>query len=163
KLASIRPESSCESTRPKPTANSLAVSPRGSSSSAKGLPRVSAMIRSRTRSSNMNRTAVPSSARASPLTRPRTSISDRGRSASPPPPERGRAPPPRPPHRTPGPPPPRKRAPSHKRQRRRRRLIEPLRIIDHAQQRMLLRHLGEQTQRPEADKEAIGRGPGGDA
>ena len=55
---------------PKPPASCVVVSPRGSSSSASGLPRVSATIRSRTSSSSMNRTAEPRSARASPSRRP---------------------------------------------------------------------------------------------
>ena len=58
KLSSIRPASALRApTRPKPPASCLAVKPRGSSSNASGFPRVSAMIRSRIRSSNLKRTA----------------------------------------------------------------------------------------------------------
>ena len=39
----------------------------------------------------------------------------------------------------------------------RRRLVEPLRVVDDADQRLLLGHLGEQRQRGEPDQEAIGR------
>ena len=54
----------------KPPASSAAVMPRGSSSNASGLPRVSAMIRSRTRSSSRPGTTVASNARASWSGRP---------------------------------------------------------------------------------------------
>ena len=138
KLSSIRPESACAaraSRTRRPTASPS--SPRGSSSNASGLPRVSAMIRSRTRSSSMNRTAEPSSARASPLRRPCTSSSDRcrellARLA------RGEHDPDR----------LGQQAPGDEGQRQRRRLIQPLRVIDDAQQRTLLGHLREQAQAP---------------
>ena len=61
----------------------VAVNPLGSSSRASGLPRVSAMIRSRTCSSSLNRTAEPSRARASPLRTPCTSNSGRRWSSCP--------------------------------------------------------------------------------
>ena len=51
------------------------VSPRGNSSNASGLPRVSATIRSRTRSSKRPAIAESSSARASPSLRPPTTCS----------------------------------------------------------------------------------------
>ena len=57
---------------PNPPASSPGVSPRGSSSSASGLPRVSATIRSRTRSSSGPGRADCSSARASPSASPST-------------------------------------------------------------------------------------------
>ena len=63
---------------PKPPASSAGVSPRGSSSSASGLPRVSATIRSRTRSSSGPvGPTMPASARASASTSPLTSSSGR--------------------------------------------------------------------------------------
>jgi len=49
KLSSILPESACHSGSANPPANCITLRPRGSSSKASGLPRVSAMIRSRTR------------------------------------------------------------------------------------------------------------------
>ena len=58
-----------------PPASSAGVSPRGNSSSASGLPRVSATIRSRTRSSSRPAIAESSSARASPSLRPSTTSS----------------------------------------------------------------------------------------
>jgi NADPH:quinone reductase-like Zn-dependent oxidoreductase len=61
-------------------ASSVAPRPRGSSSSASGLPHVSATMRSRTCSSNPDRTAELSSARASSLRKPATSTSGKCRS-----------------------------------------------------------------------------------
>ena len=63
------------SNRPNPPASCVTVSPRGSSNSASGLPRVSATMRSRTRSSSRNGAAERRSARASPLRSPCTSSS----------------------------------------------------------------------------------------
>ena len=40
----------------------------------------------------------------------------------------------------------------------RRRVVEPLRVVDDADQRLLLGDLGEQRQRCQADQEAVGRG-----
>ena len=76
KLSSIR----CDSARPSsgrrnPPPGSASVRPSGSSSSASGLPPVSAMIRSRTRSSSGTRITEPSSSRAASADRPRTSSS----------------------------------------------------------------------------------------
>ena len=65
KLCSIRLGSSRASGRPKPPASSAGVSPRGSSSSASGLPRVSATIRSRTCASSPPGRTVSRSSRAS--------------------------------------------------------------------------------------------------
>jgi hypothetical protein len=44
---------------------------------------------------------------------------------------------------------------SHERQRQRRGIVEPLRVIDDAQQRTLLRRLGQQTQHRERYEEPI--------
>ena len=60
---------------PNPPASSAGANPRGSSSNANGFPRVSAMIRSRTRSSSGQRITEASSARASPSPRPSTTSS----------------------------------------------------------------------------------------
>ena len=65
KLSSIRPDSGAAPGRPNPPASSAGVNPRGSSSNASGLPRVSATIRSRTRASSGPASADSSSARAS--------------------------------------------------------------------------------------------------
>ena len=129
---------------PKPPASCVAVNPRGSSSNASGLPRVSATIRSRTRSSSMNRTAEPSSARASPLRRPvhlelGQVLQLLARLA------RGEHDPDR----------LGQQAPGHERQRQRRRLIQPLSVVDDAQQRALLGHLREQAQHRQPDEEPI--------
>jgi hypothetical protein len=82
KLSSSRPASPPPSTNPNLPVNCVAVNPRGNSSKANGFPHVSAMIRSRTRSSSLYRTAEPSSARASPSRRPCTPRSGRAMSAS---------------------------------------------------------------------------------
>ena len=42
----------------------------------------------------------------------------------------------------------------------RRGVVEPLRVVDDADERLLLGDLGEQRQRREPDQEAVGRGPG---
>ena len=70
-------------TSPNPPASCAGLSPRGSSSSASGLPFVSATIRSRTCSSSRNPTAERSSARASWSGKPRTSRSASPRNCSP--------------------------------------------------------------------------------
>ena len=71
----MRPASAGSPSSPKPPASSAGVRPRGSSSSASGLPRVSATIRSRTRSSSGPATTASSSARASPSSSPPTTSS----------------------------------------------------------------------------------------
>ena len=53
--------------------------------------------------------------------------------------------------------------PRNDREDLRRRAIEPLLVIHHADQRLLLGHLGEQAKGREGDEETIGRGPGTDA
>ena len=72
KLCSRRAESGCVELTRNPPASSAADSPRGSSSNAKGLPRVSATIRSITRSSTRPAIAEPSTPRASSSFRPST-------------------------------------------------------------------------------------------
>ncbi len=81
KLSSIPLGNAETSPAPKP-ASSAALRPRGSSTSARGLPRDSATIRSHTCSSNRNRTDEATSARASPLRRPPTASSGRTRNGS---------------------------------------------------------------------------------
>ncbi len=65
KLSSIRPETDTPSGKPYPPASAAADQPRGSSRSASGLPRASAMIRSRTESSTRPVIADARTARAS--------------------------------------------------------------------------------------------------
>ncbi len=77
KLCSIRPGTAGPPDRPNPPASSAGVRPRGSSSSASGLPRVSATIRSRTCSSSGPASTVPSSSCASPSSSPPTASSGR--------------------------------------------------------------------------------------
>ena len=74
KLSSIRPASAGAPGSPKPPARSAGVSPRGSSSSASGLPRVSATIRSRTRASSGPGITESSSARARRRPAPRAEL-----------------------------------------------------------------------------------------
>jgi hypothetical protein len=74
---SSRPDSVTGPGPPKPPASSAALMPRGSSSRASGLPRVSAMIRSRTRSSSRPGTTVASRARASSWPSPSSRSSGR--------------------------------------------------------------------------------------
>ena len=75
KRSSMRPASAGAPSSPSPPASWAGVRPRGSSSSASGLPRVSATIRSRTRSSSGPATTAVSSARASWSSRPPTTSS----------------------------------------------------------------------------------------
>jgi hypothetical protein len=76
-LSSICPDSEGAIGSQYPPANSAGVIPRGSSSRASGLPRVSATICSRTRSSKGPGITRPSSVLASNLPRPRTTSSGR--------------------------------------------------------------------------------------
>ena len=77
KLSSTRLASGIVAGSPNPPASSAGVKPRGSSSSAKGLPRVSATIRSRTTASSGPTSAPSSRLRASPS--PSPSICSSGR------------------------------------------------------------------------------------
>ena len=82
KLSSIRPDSGTAPGSPNPPASSAGVTPRGSSSSASGLPRVSVTIWSRTRASRGPARADSSSARASSSSRPSTTSSGSPASSS---------------------------------------------------------------------------------
>jgi hypothetical protein len=75
KLSSMRPARGVASGSPKPPASSAGVCPCGSSRRARGLPRLSATIRSRTRGSSAPVTAVSSRAVASLVLSPRTTSS----------------------------------------------------------------------------------------
>ena len=75
KFSSMLPASGTAPGRPNPPARSACVSPRGSSSKANGLPRVSDTIRSRTRSSIGPGSTESSRARASVCRRPPTASS----------------------------------------------------------------------------------------
>ena len=107
------------------------------------------MIRSRTRSSSLNRTAELSSVRASPLRTPRTSRPrhvpkllsrlPRGEHDA---------------HRL------GQQSPSDERQRQRRGMIQPLGVVDDTHHGTFLRYLREQAQRSQADEEPIRRCPG---
>ena len=134
-LCSIRAGMARAPTSPNPPASCAGLSPRGSSSSASGLPFASARIRSRTRSSSPNRAAERSSVagvlvRQPPDLQVRQPAELLARLA------RGEDQPDRF-----GQQPPRR-----ERQHLRRRPVQPLRVIDHAQQRPLLRRLRQQGQ-----------------
>ncbi len=75
KRSSMLPASGTAPARPNPPASSATVSPRGSSSSANGMPRVSATIWSRTRWSIGPLSTESSSVRASASGKPRTTSS----------------------------------------------------------------------------------------
>jgi hypothetical protein len=83
RVSSIRPDSPGASSKPNPPASSAGVKPRGNSNNASGLPRVSATIRCRTRSSNGTPNAEPNRARASPSGRPSTASLGNPSSSSP--------------------------------------------------------------------------------
>src|SRR4051812_30392630 len=134
---------------PNPPASSAGVNPRGSSSSASGLPRVSATIRSRTRSSSGPQITEPSSARISiaqalddqlgqacqlALVASYARCQDQRDGLR---------------HQT----------ARNEAERLRRGPIQPLRVVDHAEQRLVSGHLGQQAQGGETDKEAIRRIP----
>ena len=152
KLASIRPVSGVTAGRPNPPASSAGVSPRGSSSSASGLPRVSAMIRSRTRASSGPARAESSSARAWSVLQPcyhqlglpgQFGARIAGREH-----QRDRV----------GGQPPR-----HEPERLLRGLVQPLLVVDQADQRLVSGHLGEQAEHGQPDQEPVRRRARGQA
>ena len=140
------PDSGPASGTPNPPASSAGVKPRGSSISARGLPRVSATIRSRIRSSS-----TPGSAEASngarvavcePLDEQLGETCELIRLAGL---ANGEH------HRDPlG-----EQAPRHERQRLRGRAVEPLRVVDEAHQRTRLGRVGKQAQRRKGDQEVV--------
>ena len=142
----MRPDNAGPSASPNPPASSAGDRPRGSSSSASGLPRVSATIRSRTRSSS------------GPVPRPPAAPAHHGRPA-----RRRRAP--RSPSRCRSPAGSRtaKTSPTDSTPRRRatkasacaEAAVEPLRVVHDRDERPLLRHVGQQAQDRQADEEAI--------
>ena len=148
KLSSMLLESGNPPGSPKPPASSAGDNSRSSSSKASGLPRVSATIWSRTRASSGPVSTESSSARASASRKPSTTSSGN------PPGRRSRAP---------------RRAgadrfclqpPRNEREHLRRGAIEPLLVIHHADQRLLLGHVGEQAQTARPTKKRSGAGPG---
>jgi hypothetical protein len=139
--------SASRSRSPNPPASLAGAIPRGDSSSASGLPRVSATIRSTTWSSSRPRIADLSNPRASSSAIPSTTSSGSPRSSASSPlgsrtassNPRGSA----------------SRAPRCERQRLCRSTVEPLRVIDQADQRTLLRDLRQQTQNRQRNQEAV--------
>ena len=134
--------------RPKPARQSVAGdNSRGSSSSASGLPRVSASIRVRTRSSRGAAMTDASSSRAEASGNPPTRSSGSPASSSTRPElafreqeddRLGRQP------------------PRHEREHLGRGSIKPLDVIDQADQRCLLRRVGQQAENGEPDEKSIG-------
>ena len=144
KLSSIRPGSDSAPGNPNPPASCAGESPRGSSNNANGLPRVSATSWSATRSSSRPGITDASSARASAspktldhqLRQAREQIARLARG------EQHH-------HRL------RQQPARHEHHRLRRGAVQPLRVVDHAQQRPLLRGLREQAQHRQADEEPV--------
>ena len=129
---------------PNPPASCAGESPRGSSNNANGLPRVSATSWSATRSSSRPGITDARSARASAsrstldhqLRQARVQLARLARG------EQHH-------HRL------RQQPARHERQCLRRGAVQPLRVVDHAQQRPLLRGLREQAQHRQADEEPV--------
>ena len=142
----MRPASAGSPSSPKPPASSAGVRPRGSSSSASGLPRVSATMRSRTRSSSGPVRTASSSARASPASSPATTSS--ASSAK-------RRSPARLAHGEDQPDRLGLQAARHEGERLRRRRVEPLRVVHDADERPLLRRVRQQAQDRQPDQEAV--------
>ena len=150
-MSSIRRGTLIASGSSNPPARRAGDALRGSSSSARGLPRASATIRSRTPSSSGVRTAAASSARASLSPSPsRRSSGNPVNEPAPPVVARvaqrdqqrhplGRHP------------------PRHERQHLRGRLVQPLRVVDEAQQRPVLGDLGQQVEDGQPDQEPVRR------
>ena len=139
----MRSVSGTSSGRPNPPASSTADRPWGSSSRASGLPRVSATIRSRTCSSTSPGSPEASSERACPhRARRARAPASRGvpRCARGHEHDRDRL---------------REQPAGDERQRERGFLVEPLRIVDRAEKRLLVGRIREQAERREADDEAI--------
>ena len=137
--------------RPNPPGSCAADSPRGSSSSASGLPRVSATMRSRTRSSSrpgddgrqqgagvlLVEAREPQLGQAGQLALvARVAHGEHDR------------------HRL------RQQPPRDEAEHLRRGAVEPLRVVDAAEQRPLARDLGQQAERGQRDQEAVGRRAG---
>src|SRR4051812_44154567 len=146
KLCSIRLARGTTPGSPKPPASSAGVNLCGSSSSANGLPRVSATTRSRTCWSSGPRIAESSTAPASSLLKPPTDRSGR--------PARSCAPP--------------FTHSEHQSDRLRHQAagdkakglggssVLPLRVIDHAHERTFRRYLRQQSEDGQTDQETIG-------
>ena len=136
------------SASPNPPASSAGVNPRGSSISASGLPRASPRIRALTRSSSGPGIVVSSSSRASSAASPSmTSSGNPSRTCSSPDSRSGE-------HQAQ---PLRQEPARHECQRLRRHPVEPLRVVDHDHQRLLLGGVGQQAQDRQSDEEAIRR------
>ena len=134
----------------KPPASSAALNPRGSSNSASGLPRVSATMRSRTRSSSrpgtrrvQQRACITVAQAADRALRQPVQLQRVARLA----------------HREHQCDRLREQPPRDERQDLRRDPVEPLRVVDQADQRPLLGDVGQQAQHRQTHQEAIGGSP----
>ena len=148
KLCSMRLVSGITCGTPKPPASWAGESPRGSSSSASGFPRVSATIRSRTRSSSGPGITESSRTRASCVGE---SADEQLRQPGQVAPLAGLAGREHQPDRV------RREAARNERQRQRGGAVLPLRVVDHADERALLGGAGEQAEHGDAEQEAVGR------
>ncbi len=154
KPRSVRPGRGCTSGRPNPPASSTGVSPQASSSRASGFPRVSAMTRSRTRSSRRPGITEPSRARAS-LSRNGSTVR-RGQARQ----FRcggGLA------HGEHQSDPLGPQTPRDEGERLRGHRVQPLGVIDEAEQRFFRGHAGEQAEDRETHQETVRRRPGAQA
>ena len=144
KLSSIRPDSDSAPGKPNPPASCAAVSPRGSSNNANGLPRVSARSWSAIRSSSRPGITEAKSDRASAPRRPShqqvrepceflARLARREQHY----------------HRL------RQQPARDERQRSGGGFVQPLRVVDHAQKRALLGRLRQQAEHRQADEEPI--------
>ena len=149
KLCSIPVDRGSAAGSPKPPASWAGVSPRGSSRSASGFPPVSATIRSSTDSSSraaqdglQQRPCIPAAQRLDAELREAgqstAHVTRRERERDP----------------------LRQQAARHERERSGRCAVEPLRVVDHAQQRLLLGSFGEEAENREPDKKRARRLPG---
>ena len=141
KLCSIPVHSGSAAGSPNPPASWAGVNPRGSSMRASGFPPVSAMIRSSTASSS--RAARTDSSNARESRRPNGSTRSCGKRANPSPSSRVA---------TDERDPLRLQAACHEPERSRRGVVEPLGVVDDAQQGLLLGCTGQEAENCEADE-----------
>jgi hypothetical protein len=150
KLSSIAPAAGPRPGSPNPPASSAGVHPRGSSNSASGLPRASATIWSRTCTSSGAASTESSSARIGVPQAPEDQLRQPRQLTfqdTAPEHQADRLHP---------------QAARNKREDLRRGAIEPLRVIDQANQRPFLCHLRQQAQNGQTDQEPVRYRPGTD-
>ena len=148
KLFSIRAGQRQRAGQPEAARQLRRASPRGSSNNASGFPRVSAITWSATRLSSRPGTTEAKQRACIGIPQPLDQQLRAGRRAR----SLGSACSEQHDHRL------RQQPARHERQRLRRRPVQPLRVIDHAHQRALLRRLGQQAKHRQADEEPVRHG-----